>query len=317
MSKEYHILVLDDDEKWLGKHTVQLTRPGYKPKPTQYGEEAKEIIKRDKFFEVRAAIIDQILLDPKNQKLKQTFQGEDVIKYIKSKRHDDFLLVMVTAAPVKQAESKEDVVIIRQDLEEKTGAKIFDKNVLEENYDMLLKYLSDHIKPKPIITGNVLFIIHVDQSTVYYVSSDSQKFLKGFNGFAENLRSDGFETRVLKMESFLSKRKDLKKLSAIKSEEQAFKLFQAVSEETRSGQNRIIFSNRELEKILKVSDKVPNVKTRLWKICAKIRKVAEIPNKLHEFCERGISKEYKNSPMPESEGYEIKFKVINLYHVIQ
>ena len=66
-----------------------------------------------------------------------------------------------------------------------------------------------------------------------------------------------------------------------------------------------------------MSDKVPSVKNRLCKICGKIRQFAEIPNELDVLFEKKIFKEYEDSIGPEPNGYEMKFKVINLYHVIQ
>jgi len=137
------ILILDDDAEWIALHSNKLQEVGYTCKSTPKAEEALEFIKQDKKRDIKAAIIDEILLDPDNPIMKQDKQGSDIAKEIRKIR-DDILLIMVSAAPEKEKITREGLELSRK-FEEITN-KVFYKFELQKNYEKLTNYLAKFFK---------------------------------------------------------------------------------------------------------------------------------------------------------------------------
>lgn len=138
------ILILDDEDMWIGKHTSKLqNKGGYNTVSTSYAEQALNKIKQDDKYRIKAAIIDEILLNPDNPPMKQDMQGTDVVKEIKKIRKD-ILCLIVSCAPEKE---KSGIDALRKaETFENIADKVFFKYSLEKDYNKLINYLVNSIE---------------------------------------------------------------------------------------------------------------------------------------------------------------------------
>ena len=325
--KKYRILVLDDDESWLEKHALRLTQAGFEPESTQDGEAAIKFIRDD--TSLRAAIIDEILEVPNKSGSYQLVQGKKVVKYIKSKRLDKFLCVMVTNAPYEFSKDKKDIIKISQEFENETGVKVFHKFMIEkkEDYSQLIEYLNNNIEPKPEPIADVLFVIGTNQDKVYYVKSKPKEFAKRLSAIILQIKDRliqdaNIEHGLYKVEALLKEQERLKKIIKLekpKPNTQGFNLLNYVSEQRMLTADKYIFLPKvELQQILKGETQPHQIKTRIHRLAEELREQADIPNKLYEFGTEPITQEYGAMCKGEKlKGWVMKFRVINVCRMLQ
>lgn len=320
MGKNYRILVLEDDEHWLAKHTLKLKQAGFEPHPTQWGEEAKKFIREDTSLDIRGAIIDEILEDPKGSGGPQVVQGSEVVRYIKLKR-SDVLCVMVTDVALKRSKNKEEVIGITEELKKASGVEIFHKILLEKDYNPLIGYLRNNIKPTPQKTAKVIFVIGIGQDKVYYVKKEHAAFRKRLNHClvveAEDTEDIEVETSTRKLEKLLKeceKQRIIIELKKPKPGEQGFDLLKYLSEQQLGSDTDLCVPKPVLYDILQEhgNTHLKDVRTRVYKIEEMLRQSANIPNELCKFKEsEGIDIRGK-----EGGGWTMKFRVLNPYLIL-
>lgn len=318
MGKNYRILVLEDDEDWLGKHTLKLKQAGFEPHPTQWGEEAIKFIREDTSLDIRGAIIDEILEDPKGSGGPQVVQGSEVVRYIKLKR-SDVLCVMVTDVALKRSKNKEEVIGITEELKKASGVEIFHKLLIEKDYNPLIGYLRNNIKPKPEIKADVLFVIGTNNDTIYYFKDDPKIFVRKLGEILDrfnDIDKFDFENGISYIDKLLKKFIEegrIVQINSPKPGDQGFDLLQATSERMLCGA-KPIFSSDELLEILnnnkKTRTREKDIKSRLSRISSSIIASARIP----------IKKLYSSATTMEDlkiKQWEMKFMVLNPYRALQ
>jgi len=181
------ILVLDDEEEWLGKHSFQLLKHGYGLICTQFATDALKKVNEDTDKKIKAAIIDEILLNPRGSKIKQDFQGTDVLREINNMRKDIIRLV-VSAAP--ENKGKRDSVIKGFDEEERlreVSDKVFHKYRLDKDYTLLIDYLKEQLSNRIYKEGD-MYVITFEGSSANVV-----KNIKGMEHIAYLIKNQGKE----------------------------------------------------------------------------------------------------------------------------
>lgn len=142
MTDKLSILILDDEEEWRMKHSYKLQEKGFEPLCADTAECALKLVKKDKEFKIKAAIVDQILNVPGNPRNLQNLQGTDVLEKLKQRR-PDILRVMVTSAPEKEKDASAGAVKMA---ELNIHANVtFPKAMIEKQYTSLLGYLDENI----------------------------------------------------------------------------------------------------------------------------------------------------------------------------
>lgn len=129
------ILILEDDEKWLNKHTSRLETAGFKCYPTQYADDAIKVAKNNP--SIQFGLIDYILYIPDSQD-RQDIQGKGVVNNINHEK-PDMKFIFITDLPVTEAGTDKNLDIYKQkinDLKALPGViDIIDKEDLERDAD--------------------------------------------------------------------------------------------------------------------------------------------------------------------------------------
>lgn len=137
------ILILDDDQTWLDKHSERLKSYGFKFYSTQYAEEAIEKAEEDP--SIRFGLIDKLLLVP-NSKNHQDIQGKGVVDAIHLNK-PEMKFIMVTDQVIRQA--KGNLKVYREMVDELqipgVVLEVIDKDEIEGNPDKQYKRILDLI----------------------------------------------------------------------------------------------------------------------------------------------------------------------------
>lgn len=242
MERRVSVLVLEDEKNWLDFHENKLKKAGFQVVRTSDYKEAKNIVARDKKFNIRAAVIDEILYYyDEDYKELQDRQGSAVLKYIEKNR-PDIVRIMVTAKPVKSApRNSAKAMAIWEKLRKSTCVEeAYFKGSLTENYQPLIDYLRDAIKNKgkwaTVSKGDPFFIIADDR--IYYVPEDMK----------HKIAQAGGSSRYEKMYNFFSKNYNNCLRLDIKTSEHTFRLLLAIDERIREGRD-VTFYKHDLAEI--------------------------------------------------------------------
>ncbi len=139
------VLILDDQEAWLGMHERRLSGHGYACVSTQRSDEAIRLAVEHR--SIQFAVIDEILLVPSVRGAShglelQRHQGRGVVKELAKKR-PDLRIAYVTEAPHARAKQEEDASSILEKFGEEEGGllslpgvvRVFHKDRIDKNPD--------------------------------------------------------------------------------------------------------------------------------------------------------------------------------------
>lgn len=150
ITSENKILIVDDDNTWLGTLSAWVTDAGLGPLSTQYGSKAIAHVQGDSNHKIKGAIIDWYLHKPENRGMFQDPSAKIMIGRIHRMR-PDIAIVVVSEATERNAKSKEEAIKIYKEILATEGvSKAYTKLELQKQPKLFQEIIQYFLKGRSI-----------------------------------------------------------------------------------------------------------------------------------------------------------------------